>query len=568
MKRKALTFTLIVATLILTSFTSYIIKGAKAGNNDYTIQNVNHTVEVLYNGYVFINDTMQIDGRANGFLIGFPYKYGSHVLECVAYDGTADFQVDLNVTLEDHVGFYSVRINFPQGTPEVFTVGFVLSNNLLDQNPYNNSQYVLDFPAYPSLTKDVANCNVSILLPEHSQYIGGTVDNLVYRQENLTAFTYSPADLAFSVSGNTLGIANIKELNRQIKVSGTCEIEGSDTYSITSKALQEISSFQIILPQNATDISAYDQLGRTMNANATEKTSKCEVFFTPQLRTNRSVSFTVKYSLPGDKYIKQGELNSFNLTFTLLEHLNYYVNQSSVTFVLPEGARMLSFEEASVDGSYSITRNVFQETLTVNRKSVFSFDSFNIWLTYEYNRLWLSFRPTLWMWSLAVVGCALALVWKRPKAPIAVAVSKEGVALSSKDIRSFVDAYDKRRKIILEAESLKTAVRKGKIPRRRYKVRRRTLETRFNALSRNLADLREKLLAAGGRHRDLMRRLEVAEIEITEVDSNIESIEARHRRGELSLGGYRKLLADYERRKDKAETAVNEILIRLREELH
>ncbi len=172
------------------------------------------------------------------------------------------------------------------------------------------------------------------------------------------------------------------------------------------------------------------------------------------------------------------------------------------------------------------------------------------------------------MCALATVGCAIAVVWKRPKAAISVAVPKVAVGVRSRDIRSFVDAYEKKRRIVLEIESLRIRVRKGKIPRRRYKVRRRTLETRLNALSRSLTDLKEKLRASGGRYRDLMRRLEVAETEISGVEANIESIEARHRRGELSLGAYRKLLADYERRKDKAETAIDEILIRLREEIH
>ena len=80
--------------------------------------------------------------------------------------------------------------------------------------------------------------------------------------------------------------------------------------------------------------------------------------------------------------------------------------------------------------------------------------------------------------------------------------------------------------------------------------------------------MKGKLRGAGGLHRDLMGRLEVAETEINEVEANIDSIDARHRRGDLSLGAYRKLRTDYERRKENAETTVNEVLIRLREEIH
>ncbi len=565
-KRKALTFTLTIVTLILISFTTFITKTAKAADTDYTIEKVNHTIEVMYNGYIFINDTIQINGTASdGFLIGFPYKYGSHVLRCVAYNSTDVFPVSLNVPLENRSGFYGVRIDFPEGTPQVFTVGFVLSNNLIVQESFNVSR--IDFPKYPSLTKSAVNCNVSILLPEGSTYMSGA--SLEYSQENLPAFTNLPANVTFSLTKDAMQIVDIKELKREIKISGTGEIEGSDFYRITNKApLQEVSFFEIILPQNASNPSAYDQLGRGLKVDATGKANRYQVSFSSPLKTEESAVFTVRYYLPGEGCIEQKEGKNFDLAFPLFQHLNYYIDQSSVTFVLPEGAKMLSFENASVAGSYSITRDVFQERLTIKKRGVFWLDSFSIGITYEYDLLWLSFRPTLWMWALATVGCAIAVVWKRPKAAISVAVPKVAVGVRSRDIRSFVDAYEKKRRIVLEFESLRIRVRRGKVPRRRYKVRRRTLETRLNVLSRSLTDLKEKLRAAGGRYRDLMRRLEVAETEISGVEANIESIEARHRRGELSLGAYRKLLADYERRKDKAETTIDEILIRLREETH
>jgi chromosome segregation ATPase len=125
----------------------------------------------------------------------------------------------------------------------------------------------------------------------------------------------------------------------------------------------------------------------------------------------------------------------------------------------------------------------------------------------------------------------------------------------------------KRRKILVEIKSLETAVSKGRIPRRRYKVQRKTLETRLTALCRKLDDLRLRLRSAGGRYADLMHQLEVAETEINEVEANIRSIETRHRRGELTLEAYRRLLADYQRRREKAETTINGILLRLREEI-
>jgi hypothetical protein len=562
----------VMLVLVSISFNVQNVEAASAEDSDYTIEQVNHTIEVMYNGYIFINDTIRITGQAsNGFLIGFPYKYGSHILRCVAYNATDTFQVSLNVPLENRVGFYGVKIIFPQGAPQVFTVGFVLSNDLL--NVLEANYYILDFPAYPSLTKTATNCSVVVDLPKDAQDVivakdDGTVNASVYLKQNLPAFTYSPATATFSLIGDEIQIFDLKKLRREVRISGIGEIEGSDSYDITSKAPTEINSIEIILPPNASNPSAQDQFGREMPGSgwADKTTSRYRVSFTLPLKSYKSTKFTVKYYLPSKVYITQEGSGNLNITFRLFQHLSYYIEQLSVTFVLPEGAKV-RHENASVSGSYNLMRGVFQEAVTINRQCVFWLDSFDVEIAYEYSLLWLSFRPALWIWALATVGCAIVVIWKRPKALVPVSVPTVAMRLRAEHIESFVDAYEEKKKILLETKSLETRVRKGKIPRRRYKVRRRTLETRLNALSRSLAELKEKMRAAGGRYADLMRQLEVAETEITEVEANIESIKARHRRGELSLGAHRKLLADYERRKEKAETAIDGVLIRLREEI-
>jgi len=593
-KKAALAFAIVVfTTVILISF-SFSIKTVEAANAaDYSIQQVDHKIEVMYNGYILINDTIRIVGNAsqptehlNRFLIGFPYKYGSYVLHCVAYDASGIFNVTLNVPLENHMGFYAVEIIFPQpldisnGTTHNFTVGFILSSNLLNTSDTNS--YILDFPAYPSLTKTVTHCSVAIVLPGGVTDIlitkdDGLVNRSTYVKENLSAFTYSPANVTFSLTDENIQLFDINELKREVRINEIGEIGGSDSYRITSKAPESktINFVEIILPLNASNISAQDQFGGKMSTpvRTDEKTNRYRINFTLPLESYKSTIFTVKYYLPNQAYINtQERANNLNVQPLLFQHVNYYFEQASVTFVLPEGARVLIPESTLIGSAYRITRGVFQETVTINSQGISYLESAipsenALRIVYEYNPLWLSFRPTLWMWALTVVGCAVAVVWKRPKAPARVAVPSVAVRLSPDYIKSFVDAYKEKRKIILELESLEVRVRKGKIPRRRYKVQRKTLETHLNTLSRNLTEFKEKMRAAGGHYADLMRQLEIAETEINEVEANIKSIEARHSRGELSLEAHRKLLADYQHRKERAETTINGILLRLREEI-
>ncbi|MEM3055191.1 MAG: hypothetical protein QXM52_05760, partial [Candidatus Bathyarchaeia archaeon] len=194
MKRKVIAFALFTAALLVFALNiSYVISVKAEDINSYEIEWVNHAVEVMNNGYIFINDTIKVNGTApEGFLIGFPYQYGSHVLRCVAYNPANSSQryfVTSNVPLKNRIGFYSVKINLPvQETTQIFTVGFVLSNDLLTQYAQNTSLYTLDFPAYPSFATIALVCNASIVLPQNAQYVNGTVTAFNYSKKDLPAF--------------------------------------------------------------------------------------------------------------------------------------------------------------------------------------------------------------------------------------------------------------------------------------------------------------------------------------------------------------------------------------------
>jgi len=573
MKKAALALTILTVAMIILVSISYNLKVAEA-SSDYNIEHVDHTVKVLYNGYIVINDTIKTSGQVSGsFLLGLPHKYGRHVLRCLAYDAhdkSNTFQVTLDVPLEDRAGFYGVKIDFPQGAPQVFSIEFVLSNGLLMQDLWDPSEFTLDFPAFPSLTKAAAVCNGSILFPDEAYYVKGTVPAFSYNAENLAAFTYDTSNVTFSIGNEKIQIFEIDQLNREIAINEFGQISCSDSYYITNEASKTIVSVEVVLPANASDPVAEDQFGRTMSQpTPTSLTQRIyRINLTLPVETNRSAMFTVSYNLASEAYVKPGkEANSFDFNATLFQELNYYVKQASIDFVLPEGARLLNFEGATVGGSYGIGRGVFQETVTIDRAGVLSLDSFAVGITYEYNSLWLAFRPTLWVWALAVVGCAVVFVWRRPRAPVGVAVPSKGLRVRPEYIESFVDSYQEKMKIVFELDSLETKVQKGRIPRRRYKVQRKTLEMRLSTLSRTLADVKERMRSAGGHYSDLMRQLEVAETEINEAEANVKSIDARHSRGEISLETYRKLLGDYQRRKEKAETTINGILLRLREEI-
>jgi hypothetical protein len=545
----------------------------------YTIQRVDHEVEIMYSGHVVIRDIIHISGKLTGdFLIGFPYKYGSYVLKGIAYDENNIFPLSLGVQLADRTGFYGAKASFPEGAPQVFTVVFVLSNSLLSQDLTVNV-FTLDFPAYPSFTKDVAQCHVDIILPETPSTMtvtkdDGEVSTTAFVRQNLPAFTYSPAAATFSLPSGSLQIINVKELNRQITISPVGDIAAFDSYRITNKSPSSLGSLKIGLPLDASNIVARDEFGRLLTTDvltSSGSTRLVNVTFISYIASGKSTLLTAEYALPR---VSSEQAPHFTLNFDLFPDFDYYVEAATVTFVPPEGARFLAPQFSSIDVSLSLIREIFRETLSISREGVSKIDyavlsEDVLQVTYDYNPLWLSFRPTLWMWTLAVVGCVSVVVWRRPKtsAPLRIATPKASIGLSPDHVRAFTEAYEDKNRLTSELKILEARAQKGKIPRRRYKVQRRTLEVRLDIISKNIAGLKKIFRSAGGIYANLVRQLDVAEVELVEVETNIRTSEVRHRRGELPLEAYKKSLADYQRRKEKAEATINGILLRLREEI-
>ena len=119
----AIAFLLVVAILPL----CLNIGIAKAQSNDFSIQRVDHQVEVLYSGHVIIQDTIHVSGQiTEGFWIGFPNKYGSYVLKGMAYAANDSLPISLGAPFEGQGSSYGASISYPNGSPQVFTVIFVL----------------------------------------------------------------------------------------------------------------------------------------------------------------------------------------------------------------------------------------------------------------------------------------------------------------------------------------------------------------------------------------------------------------------------------------------------------
>ncbi len=367
----------------------------------------------------------------------------------------------------------------------------------------------------------------------------------------LTLFSFTSTITYAETNSSQLIISN--EINREINLGEMGRLTLTDSYFITSNVanLREIT---IRLPQDAYQVSAHDPLGSlTVALEDNNATITLRII----LQEGESGRFTLTYALPWENYIDQYGWSDFNFTFTFYESFNWTIKELAVSVVLPEGAEFISSSVTPND----IHKSVFQETVSYYHYNFTLFDSQSFLITYDYIIFWASFRPTLWMGILVVIVYAIALLRHSPKPSLTF------IPLSSDVIRRFVAAYEDKTKTLFELKSMEQSVRKGSLPRRRYRVRRKTLEGRLSGITNVLTDLQNEIREVGPRYADVMGRIEVVETELEGVEEDIRRVETRYRRRELSSEAYRKLLEEYRRRRERTETTLNGLLIRLQEEV-
>ncbi|MCK4477139.1 hypothetical protein KAU88_01235, partial [Candidatus Bathyarchaeota archaeon] len=298
------------------------------------------------------------------------------------------------------------------------------------------------------------------------------------------------------------------------------------------------------------NVAAFDELGKKLDFNEEEKRVSLN------LVENQSRSLKLTYNLSGDRLVQQ-DSQSYMLTLDLSENLQMMPSIFTLKIISPEGAVIQSFPQQT----FSIHKDVFQETLSFSFSNITWMQNDQLSFTYSYTIFWASFRPTLWTTALVVIGSIVALAWRRPRAPVPISI----ILVPRKTLNDFIETYEEKKKVLSGLEQAKQKARKGKISRRRYKVRKTTLENRLSSLSRRLTGLQQKIVSGGAKYADIMRRLEVAETELDNIEADIRRIEVRFKRGEISAQTYRRLIEDDLRRREKARITIDGLLLRLKE---
>jgi hypothetical protein len=590
---------LVVSTFVLIKANAATAKTAVTAASlssldDVQVDQVNHFIKILDGGSVAINDTIALSAKAgksgtlSNYSLGFPYRYRYQLAQVFAFNTSNPsqfFNVSLDTSVNNALGYYGVTVTFSHDGAQLplrFTVVFVFSNIISSSTTYDDEQkktvpvFTLDFPIHPSLLQNASSCNVTVFCPPKTVFTessysvpfnvkldenGGQI--VVFESRPLTKLTSTMGWLNFTSSDNTYRVATVNQLKRQISINELGNLQVTEDYTVTSGMQQLLTGMRLYLMQGAYNVSAADASGKALSAPAfDQKLGTYTISFDTSLNRGESIKFTLNYGLPTANYLSETGLGNYELTFSTTKDLRRVIGTLIVSVSLPEGASIKEFTAPNIQ-DYGLNKGALQEEVVFTAYNASLYDNLDFQMTYTYSLFWASLRPTLWVTVIVGIACAVALVWRSPKP--AAPTPLPGIGARPQTFTAIVSSYEEKRKILAELDSLEKQAQRGRIPRRRYKVRRQMLESQLSRLNRELVDIKRKVKSAGPKYVDIIKDLEISEAELEGIEQEFKRIEARYRRGELSLEGYKRLLDQYSKRKEKAKTVMDAALLRLSE---
>ncbi|HDI42159.1 MAG TPA: hypothetical protein ENF62_00055 [Candidatus Bathyarchaeota archaeon] len=561
-----------ITLLLLALLTPLTVTQAQQEEGKITAY-VQHYMKMDRSGLLLINDTVSLvteekQATIQEIFVGVPRNLKeklSHITAKPLTKPSIELSVEKAELWEEN--FYGAKITFKQPLPllprqrYIILVSYTLTD-VVTPHPKETSQFNITFPIIPALSLQAYLCNSTLELPPGARVLPGASHStnttwteravyVKYLKENVEPFSGERAWM--QIATPRIQPIECPFMQRKIILSQYGRLEIHDTYHIVYKGNGRLTNLTVPLPPHAQSVRARGSLGEltAKQQEGNEAVISLEVSVDP----GQTTVFTVLYELPWSEYV-ESRGGSYTLKLCPNAGVRWEIEDFAVEVVLPKGAKIRVVEpepslKKSTGFSYTIEIDYVEET---------PINPLQLSLSYEYSPIWAPLYPTLWTALLAFIVYAAARTI-RPPPPV------PAVPIPVDTIRSFLNLYKRRDSIMRELTAIEEEARKGRMPRSRYRSRRRRLEAELARISKSMEPLKEELRRAGGRIADAIAMIEIAEAELQEAESGMRRLTIRYRRREISSDAYKRLLRDYRKRIDKAKTTIDEGLLRLREEL-
>jgi hypothetical protein len=364
--------------------------------------------------------------------------------------------------------------------------------------------------------------------------------------------------------------------------------------SLTLTKLYGLNAFTVVLPANASVLALDDEIGGLNLLYQLDENSFFErgsynlresifaglqglvIFPRSPLFKGDEFAFTIKYKVPLEVFLSREQSTSnYKLRLSPCSVINWTVDELKLDIILPKGAVYQSYNYFSpdpyqefvlgYDRVFDFSSLGFKRVLHFTTSGFSGSDNAPIEVFFTYNRinLWITY-----FFQIIAVGIIFAVylgIRYSTKAAKEMVSEEEKEFIPVEEIEEFVKQYEEVLAIRERLRETRAKIASKKLKARQGKELQTQLQKRLRSEEEALKLTKQNLVEQGGRYKDSVQKVEIAERRLIEERRNLRALQQEYReKKSMTKESYVKLFRERQQTIEKLKNEINGILVNLR----
>jgi hypothetical protein len=364
---------------------------------------------------------------------------------------------------------------------------------------------------------------------------------------------------------NDITMMEFEEINREIYISPWGIIRITDEFTIKNYGPVGMKYIFLELPIDAKEVYVSDDIGEILGIRNRAKIDYREVRIDllenrVRLIPNSSFNFKIRYYLSFEKYFSLNWLQeSFKLD--LFSTSFNYLGKQQTTRLIIDGCYSIDYISEFPE---AIKKSQGSITLFFTSNTIFPQESKIILLTFTIDLFDLLLKPIIYILTISIIASIYVFIVKtRKKEYDTMILKREFIPVN--EIREFCALYEERNALILELRQAEEDTKRRKIAKKNYKNLLNKNTAKIEEIQQEISPFKKILLESTETFENIVKRLDVLEVERISIKDSLNLLESRYKRGRLpSRAAYMKLSDDFKKRRKKIDRTIDRYLQQLR----
>ncbi len=410
-------------------------------------------------------------------------------------------------------------------------------------------------------------------------------------EQHASTLLFNATEVHRVVEIDPYGLVQITETQNIIFLGG----ERPEDYDYFSPKLYALNAFPMVLPKNATVTDLFDETGSLNLEYQLNKAGYYEkgaynlrdstfeghqallIFPREPLFHGEEMEFTIVYTVPMESILEkeQGSTN-YKLKLSPSSIVNWSIDKLNLEIILPKGAMYKEIVYGNTDPYQDMIINygkIFDFTALGTKRVVgLQFTNFsgsdNASIIIKYTYTGFNMIITIF-WQFMAVGIIftiyLGIRWSTKQVKGLSEAEKKQDFIPTDEIEEFVKQYEEVLAIRERLRQTKAKIASKKMKAKEGKELRIKLEKRMRAEEVTLKASKISLSALGGRYKEAVQKIEIAERKLYEERRNLRALQQEYRtKKSMTKESYVKLFRERQQTIERLKNEINGQLVTLR----